>query len=604
MRMLSAGANLENVTFPISKEVNEQLPRGVDIHIEKKVPYLVVCRQSGEKVKRIISNESSYILAPEEADELIKETAMALANEFGSFILIELWINESNLDTFHISFPQNKAPATIDALEDGLSQLKQHLPNLKIQRDPVAKRCPENTLEFFTTQECKKTGILKMGIEIPQIFNDKATGAERPVFFRYFRQLFSKTLKKSIYEFLRVQTSMGIENYQLLGRKQLNKAVWEVDRELAEIEKLYEFLLLIAPANSDESWKEFKEAGYNENPRFHYRLLPLDPEKLKKRLYQIDIEAVDDPSMAYLFREKREELDTQITMLNERGSRSFMFSSVRLFSSIDDQLLKTARNILKNVYPEEKEEKELVDCHYFADKARREIAFYKAQNEAFSSGVEVRNDMVGIMVSKGRVLIGKHFELGKDRVDPLLQHEVGTHVLTYCNGSLQPLQLLRSGLAGYDELQEGLAVLSEYLVEGLTANRLRILAARVTAAHDMTEGAEFKDVYNELTNIHSFSPATAYDLTTRIYQSGGYTKDIIYLRGLLRLIEYLEAGGDLDILYIGKIAERHIPIIRELRDRQVLNEVPLFPSYLHNKKCLERLAKVREGITPEELVTI
>ncbi len=37
------------------------------------------------------------------------------------------------------------------------------------------------------------------------------------------------------------------------------------------------------------------------------------------------------------------------------------------------------------------------------------------------------------------------------------------------------------GLAGYEETQEGLAVLAEFLVGGLSPHRLRQLAVRVVA---------------------------------------------------------------------------------------------------------------------------
>lgn len=161
---------------------------------------------------------------------------------------------------------------------------------------------------------------------------------------------------------------------------------------------------------------------------------------------------------------------------------------------------------------------------------------------------------------------------------------------------------MKSGLAGYDELQEGIAVLSEYLVGGLTANRLRVLAARVTAAHDMVEGAQFKEVYNDLVNNHQFAKTTAYELVTRIFQSGGYTKDIIYLRGLIRLIKYLQEGGDIEILFIGKIADKHIPIISELRDRQVLKPVSLRPRYMREEECLERLQKVKQGLPLAQMI--
>lgn len=609
MDTLHVGADTKQFTFPINEQNPEgfpgKIPVGAGINIEKKLPYLVVNRSAGERERKIISNESSYIWVEEgaHADELIKDTAMALANEFGTFILFEFWINDDNHDTFHIYFPEGKAPATVQALEEGFEEFRTDFPQLKIQNDPEGKRSPKNANEFFTKQEFKKTGILKIGVEIPDFFRDPLSGYDLPLFFRRFRKQFSNTVKKAVYEFIRVQTSTGIENYHLLGRKMLNKAVWKVDKALAEIEDTFEFLLMIAPTNSDESWHEFKESGYNTNPTFHYRLLPLDPEKLKQKLYHIDIDAVDDPSMAFLFREKREELDTQITMLNERNSKGFMFSSIRMFSSIDDSLLQAARNILENVKPGSTGKGERTDCRTFAMAAREEIAYYKEQNELFESGVEIRDDMVGIMVSRGRVLIGEHFNVASERVKALLQHEVGTHVLTYFNGCSQPLHLLRSGLAGYEELQEGIAVLSEYLVGGLTASRLRTLAARVTAAHDMTEGAEFKDVFNQLKDEHAFNPVTAYDLTTRIFQSGGYTKDIIYLRGIIRLLDYLQKGLDLDILYIGKIAESHVPVIKELKNRQILKQIPLFPRFLYDEECLQRLEKVKKGLSPTELIS-
>ena len=69
--------------------------------------------------------------------------------------------------------------------------------------------------------------------------------------------------------------------------------------------------------------------------------------------------------------------------------------------------------------------------------------------------------------------------MSRARVGASLQHEVGTHLVTYYNGLEQPLRLLHVGLAGYDETQEGLAVLAEYLVGGLSRSRLRTLAERV-----------------------------------------------------------------------------------------------------------------------------
>ena len=72
------------------------------------------------------------------------------------------------------------------------------------------------------------------------------------------------------------------------------------------------------------------------------------------------------------------------------------------------------------------------------------------------------------MVSNGNVLIAPTVAVPEGRVHTLLQHEIGTHVVTHVNGSNQPLRLLGAGLADYDETQEGLAVFAEYLAGGLT----------------------------------------------------------------------------------------------------------------------------------------
>src|SRR5690606_17407786 len=125
------------------------------------------------------------------------------------------------------------------------------------------------------------------------------------------------------------------------------------------------------------------------------------------------------------------------------------------------------------------------------------------------------------------------------RVDALLQHEIGTHVVTFANGSAQPLGLLATGLAGYEELQEGLAVLSEHLVDGLDTSRLRLLAARVVAVRSVIDGADFVETYRLLAEEHDVDPTTAFTVAMRVHRGGGLTKDAVYLRGLVRLLGYL-----------------------------------------------------------------
>jgi uncharacterized protein (TIGR02421 family) len=206
------------------------------------------------------------------------------------------------------------------------------------------------------------------------------------------------------------------------------------------------------------------------------------------------------------------------------------------------------------------------------------------------------------MVSRGSVLVGDETRIPVSRVDALLQHEVGTHVLTYVNGRAQPFQQLYTGLAGYDELQEGLAVLAEYLVGGLSRPRMRTLAARVVAVRRMLEGASFVEVFRELDRDYDFEEKAAFTAVMRVYRGGGFTKDAVYLRGLVRLMDYLKRGGEFEPLFIGKIHAKHIPFVDELTWRKVLVPPPVRPHYMARETTSQRLDRLRNGLSVRDLI--
>jgi uncharacterized protein (TIGR02421 family) len=164
------------------------------------------------------------------------------------------------------------------------------------------------------------------------------------------------------------------------------------------------------------------------------------------------------------------------------------------------------------------------------------------------------------------------------------------------------LRLLKVGLAGYDGLQEGLAVLAEYLVGGLSRGRLRTLAARVVATDQMIRGTPLTETFRVLTQEHGFQPRPAYTIALRVYRGGGLTKDAVYLRGLMEMVEYIRRNGDLEPLFIGKLAMDHIPIVRELLLRGVLRPPPLRPRYLDDPQAANRLQRLRQTANALDLL--
>ncbi|MDP2733843.1 MAG: DUF1704 domain-containing protein, partial [Hoeflea sp.] len=185
----------------------------------------------------------------------------------------------------------------------------------------------------------------------------------------------------------------------------------------------------------------------------------------------------------------------------------------------------------------------------------------------------------------------------------LLSHEIGVHLVTYFSGDAQELRIFRSGLAGYEGLQEGLAVFAEYLVGGLTPGRLRLLAARVVGCAAMLEGADFTESYRMLTREHGFGTSAAFNLNVRLYRSGGMAKDAIYLRGLREVLNHIGAGKSLDPFWLGKFSSSQLQVIEELIARGLLRKPPIIPSFLSSRIAQQRLAAVGAGFTPANLVS-
>jgi hypothetical protein len=105
-----------------------------------------------------------------------------------------------------------------------------------------------------------------------------------------------------------------------------------------------------------------------------------------------------------------------------------------------------------------------------------------------------------------------------------------------------------------------------------------------------------------LTGRYHFNQRTAYGIILRTYRGGGLTKDAVYLRGLRDVFEYLQKGGDLEALYIGKVSLSHLPVLRELRWRKILKPPPLLPHFLNENEPRERLANIQKGLALLQIV--
>ncbi|SFB84303.1 conserved hypothetical protein [Parapedobacter composti] len=584
------------------------LPSGGELHIDRPVPYLLVYRipPHGEDAftSALGKTESAYLVAPDTAETPVtpvtRAIASTMADKFGGFMLLEVWLSDRvDAPAFTIHISQKSALAVAEKMQAELQRIQIHQAQAIETKLEKGKRIPSPPYYdgIFDAEEARQSEIIVIGLEIAPIYINQQTGKPYPLFLRELREGFVKALRKSFFEFVRVKTSYSAAHFEMLGTTELHELVWDIDNKLAEYSNQFDFLLLVTPINAQEAWQQFSKSKFRKNPVFHYRPMPIDPELIKRKLYNLPIEDISDPTIAYLFRDKRKEIDRMLNMLGEREKADFLYSSQQLFGIIDEHLLEIARAILVAAPPQPSPAaKEMLDAATFAGMAKMELEYLKKQYAAVSTAVRVRDDVEGVMVSRGTLNISSRYSISKDRAFSLLQHEVGTHVVTYYNGMAQPFKLFYVGVPGYEQLQEGLAVLSEYMTGGLTNQRMRILAARVVAVHHMLAGNSFVDTFDLLTSKYAFGSDTAFHIAMRVYRGGGLTKDAVYLKGLLNVIEYIKQGKDISQLLIGKIRQDYLPIIEELTHRRLLKPLTLRPKFLE-KPYIDKIAEIKKAGT-------
>ena len=548
--------------------------------------------------------------------QLVQGTVKAMSAAFGSVLIVEIW---SGLELEELAEPdgivlkpafkivapnQNSITNTLETLESELGNIKVHQTRAEVSLVYRGKPTPPRLPSLLTETALDQFNCSVVGIVIRPFYRHTETGEILPLVHQAMLRDFSLALQRTFYTFTRKQTQYQPPHYQMLGRHATVKAVWHIDKQLADISSSFDYLLQVTPVNANEAWTKFKRHRFERQPIFRYRPHAVDPALLKRQLWNIRVERVEDPTLQHLFREKRKELDTQITMLGNMNKPGFLLGSLQLYGGLDAQLVATAKTLLEKISPHSREKtgQQKLDAQAFASYARTEIKSYQQELPGFDAKVRVQSNIVGLMVSHGHLLIGADLKISQNRAEALLAHEVGVHILTYFNGQAQPFHLLRSGLAGYEELQEGLAVLAEYLVGGLSKPRLRLLAARVIAANNLIEGATFIDTFQTLKGLFGFKQLTAFKIALRIYRAGGLTKDAVYLRGLLKLLAYLQNGPLDDLFYVGKIAMDHLPIIEELQRRNVLTPPTLRPHFLNSTQAKMRLVQLAQGLSALNLV--
>ena len=598
----------------IETPFRQRLEGGGRSHVDRMLPFLMLNRGGSAEslAARVAAISPAYVVWPgpgdNEAVAIIERIARAAHARHSQILLVSLYDlpRDSALDA---DVPKLEAfTARLSASADAPAQaaamrLAEALEKVEVDlRACRVEHVSEAWLESGVEQLARRLPWLSyLSLGLPQIYRVPGKDGIYPQLLHELEVSMFDALLQGSLGFLAAISPDPPRSHRALGRRSFIAAARSVDAKLLRVATSFDFLLSVSPINSEQAYDKFKADKFAKAPSFRYRPLTVDPDLAKRALYEIELRRVEDPVLENLFAEKRRELDQQLTLLACRNSRDFRYVSLTLYGPVEPELFASAREILDTVSGS-RDLGEAIGADFVRKAAQGLIAYYRKANPDFNGRTMVREDIpAGLMVSGRNLMISQSTRVPRNRLDALLQHEVSIHLLTYVNGNAQGLKIFRTGLAGYEGVQEGLGVFAECAVGGLTATRLRLLAARVVAVEAMVAGAEFVESHRLLRG-EGLGSRMAFNVAARVYRSGGLSKDAIYLRGFKQVLALLAAGSDLAPFWYGKIAARHVSVIEELAARGLLQPPKTLPQFLASSAAQARIAHLRNAPALSQII--
>jgi len=357
------------------------------------------------------------------------------------------------------------------------------------------------------------------------------------------------------------------------------------------------------------SWPLSVEADFFSRPPGQRRLpdppAPRFDHDDERRALEEALGALDDghPIGEFLARTARSYL-AAADMLQAAGSPAFTERSRRLYGSPREAIAPGAPTHLEAAeqFLRASEGCDSVDINDGGMPAAEAAAWLQAQlARYFPDPLPV--ELAPALAAKStagarRVRLRDNTTYSQRTLAQLLQHEALVHSATKRNGLAQPLiRCLGLSAPRTTATQEGLATLAEMITDTMDLHRLRRIALRITAIDVALEGGDFFAVFETFT-AHGQSEVEAFRSAARIFRGGDvrgsivFTKDVVYLKGLMRvhtfLLKAIQSGHRRlpARLFAGRMTLHDALTLEPFFDSGDLTEAVTLPDWVRNVPCL------------------
>ena len=358
---------------------------------------------------------------------------------------------------------------------------------------------------------------------------------------------------------------------QIMSEKNIQKPIvkksitnnFNIDQELVNVDNKLKLLFHLRPTNLETEKGKFLE-NFSYNPQFTYPEIKFDPIDLKQRLSNIE---TDESPLGTIFKEKKEELVKKIELIERVDHEEFTEKSVALFGRPDDKTIQEAENLLLEAGKFDSKDKEDVSCEEAKNEFEKVFKKYRLNNWK----VKIKDEMVTNCIAgkNNRLFVRRGSTFSEKSIKDLIVHEIETHILTAEKGKNQPYEIFNRGLANYLITQEGLATynVTTQNKEGIK-NRYKSLA--LILATDVAMNASFVETFEKILSLGiPIDQALRISLKVKrglsdTSKKGAFTKDIIYYKGYREVQNFVENGGKIKDLYVGKLNLNDIEEINKI----------------------------------------
>jgi len=338
----------------------------------------------------------------------------------------------------------------------------------------------------------------------------------------------------------------------------LRKEIIEADKILNKASSQLSFSI-INPTNTHIIKKNFLNKKI-KNPELKYNPPVENLVEIRRMVSSINIDEIDFVDSFIV--EKQADIIRKIDLLNSVGCFDFTEKSRKLYGLPDKRLVDKAYNILNKKH-------KITERHKIPSKDAIELIKANLKKFNLKYSIKKGNIVSSCVIEPNAIIIKKKVRFSASFINRLIIHEIGTHIFRYENGLQQKLSIFSNGLANYLGTEEGLAVYNEKKFGVLKESYLRNYAGRVIAV----KTAQENDFYNTFREIKRFfKTKTAFQLTMRAKRglsntslAGGYTKDHTYFKGYLDVERFMQEGGNIKDLYVGKVGVSDIKFVKKIR---------------------------------------